>query len=100
MIPRLPATPAARAQRKADLLLASGLMREQAVLSLDDVGGRADGLVRRVLVVKAWFSSPLVMAVASGGAAAFAAAGPRRRGKLWRALRWAWLGWQALQPRR
>ncbi len=94
MIPKLPSDPALRAQRKANLLLASQLMRNQAQVAFDDVGGRADGLVRRVLVVKEWFSHPVVMAAAGTGAAFFAGAGRQRRGKLWRAMRWGLMAWR------
>lgn len=40
MIPRIPEDPARRAQRKADLLMASQLLRGQAVLAVDDLGDR------------------------------------------------------------
>ena len=52
MIPRIPADPALRGQRKANLLLASELLRGQAQTAVDDIGQRADGLVHRVLVVR------------------------------------------------
>ena len=66
MIPKLPADPAARAQRKANLLLASELMRGQAVAAFDQVGERADGWANRLLWIKGLFSQPAVLAVASG----------------------------------
>ncbi|HEY0955344.1 MAG TPA: hypothetical protein VGE36_11345 [Roseateles sp.] len=97
MIPKLPADPAARAQRKANLLLASELMRGQAVAAFDSVGERADGWANRLLWIKGLFSQPAVLAVASGGAAFFAAAGRQRRGKLLAALRWGWLAWRLLR---
>ena len=50
MIPRIPTDPRLRAERKADLLMASELLRGQAQSAVDDLGGRADGLVRRVEV--------------------------------------------------
>ena len=100
MIPRIPHDPRLRAERKANLLLASELLRGQAQLAVDDLGQRADGWVRRVLVVRDWLSNPVVLAAASGGAAFFATAGHRRRGQFWRGLRWAWLGWQVWQRRR
>lgn len=99
MIPKLPTDPVQRAQRKENLLLASALMRDQAQASVDDLGGRADGLVRRVLVVRDWFSHPAVLAAASTGAAFFAASGRQRQGRLWRGLRWAWLAWRVLKRR-
>ena len=94
MIPRIPADPALRSERKANLLLASELMRGQAALSVDDVGQRADGWVRRILAWRDLLSNPVVLAAASGGAALFAGAGADRRGKLWRGLRWAWLAYK------
>lgn len=100
MTPRIPADPAQRAERKANLLLASAVLRGQAVLAVDDLGDRADGVARRVLTVREWLSHPAVVAALGGGAAFFAAAGPRRRGQLWRGLRWAWLAWQTWGRRR
>lgn len=99
MIPRIPTDPRLRAERKADLLMASELLRGQAQSAVDDLGGRADGLVRRVLVVRGWLSDPVVLAAASSGAAFFAAAGQKQRGRLWRGLRWAWLAWRVLRKR-
>lgn len=97
MIPRIPDDPARRALRKADLLMASALLRDQAALAVDDIGGRADGWARRVLVVRDWLGHPAVLAAFSGGAAFFATAGAKRRGLLWRGLRWAWLTWKLMQ---
>lgn len=94
MIPRIPDDPALRARRKADLLLASELLRTQSALAVDDIGRRADGWVRRVLAWRELLTNPVVLAVAGGGAAFFAGAGQDRRGKLWRGLRWAWLAWR------
>ncbi|HEY8876303.1 MAG TPA: hypothetical protein VIN03_01995 [Roseateles sp.] len=100
MIPRIPADPALRAQRKADLLLASGLLRGQAALAVDDLGGRADGWVSRILAWRNLLSNPIVVAAAGLGATLFAGAGQERRGKLWRGLRWAWLAWRVLSRRK
>ncbi|MDR7270832.1 hypothetical protein J2X20_003490 [Pelomonas saccharophila] len=94
MIPRIPTDPVQRAERKANLLLASELMRGQAALSVDDVGQRADGWVRRILSWRDLLTNPVILAAASGGAALFAGAGADRRGKLWRGLRWAWLAYK------
>ncbi|MGM9482220.1 hypothetical protein ACS5PN_13610 [Roseateles sp. NT4] len=94
MIPRIPDDPALRAQRKANLLLASEVMRGQAALSVDDIGKRADGWVVRILAWRDLLASPVVLATASGAAALFAGAGRDRRGKLWRGLRWAWLAYK------
>jgi len=94
MIPRIPDDPALRAQRKANLLLASELMRGQAALCVDDLGGRADGWVVRILAWRKLLTHPVVLAGASGAAALFAGAGRERRGKLWHGLRWAWLAYK------
>jgi hypothetical protein len=99
MIPRIPHDPRLRAERKADLLLASGLLRGQAQLAVDDLGQRADGWVRRVLTLRDWLSNPIVLAAAGSGAAFLATAGQRRRGQVWRGLRWAWLAWQVWRRR-
>lgn len=94
MIPRIPADPAERAERKANLLLASELLRGQAALAVDDLGERADGWARRLMAWRSLLSNPAVLAAAGGGAAFFAAAGQKRRGQFWRGLRWAWLAWR------
>jgi len=99
MIPRIPADPALRERRKADLLLASELLRGQAALAVDDLGGRADGWALRVQAWRNLLSSPVVVAAAGLGAALFAGAGVQRRGKLWRGLRWAWLAWRLWQAK-
>lgn len=99
MIPRIPTDPRLRAERKADLLLASGLLRGQAQRDAEDLGDRADVIARRVLVVRGWLTDPAVLAVASGAGAFFAAAGRKRRGKLAGVLRWAWLAWRLLRRR-
>lgn len=99
MIPRIPDDPKLRDERKANLLLASELLRGQVQRDVDDVGERADDVVRRALVVRDWVTNPAVLAAASGGAAFFAAAGGRRRGKLMAAVRWAWLAWRVLRKR-
>ena len=90
-------TPEQRASRKADLLLASEVMREHAVGSFDDIGGRADVWGMRALWLKAWVSSPAVLAAAGGGAAFFAGLGKRGRGKWLGLMRWGWLAWRVLR---
>jgi hypothetical protein len=100
MRPRISAQSAARDERKANLLLASQLLRGQAALAVDDVGQRADSWVLRVVAWRNLLTHPAVVAAAGGSAAFFAAVGPQRRGRLWRGLRWAWLGWKLLQKRR
>jgi len=99
MIPRIPQDPLLRSERKANLLLASELLRGQAQRDVDDLGQRADGLVNRVLTVRDWLTDPMVLAAAGSGAAFFAAAGKKRRGQLWRGLRWAWLVWRVWRKR-
>jgi hypothetical protein len=100
MIPRIPADPAERAERKANLLLASELLRGQAVLSVDAIGQRADGWALRVMAWRRLLSNPAVLAVATGGAAFFAGAGRERRGKLLSLLRWGWLAWRVWRRER
>lgn len=100
MISRIPVSPQQRAERKANLLLASALLRGQATLAVDDLGGRADVWVRRVQAWRAVLSNPIVLAVAGGGAAFFATSGQRGRSRLWRGLRWGWLAWRIWQRRR
>lgn len=97
MIPKIPADPAARDARKANLLLASEVLRGQAALAVDDLGGRADRWAVRILAWRKLLSHPLVLATAGGGAAFFAASGPAGRSRLWRGLRWAWLAWRVLR---
>ena len=98
-MPRGPQHLTPRAERKADLLLASELLRGQVQRDVDDLGQRADGLANRALVVRDWLSDPVVLAAAASGAAFFTAAGPRRRSQFWRGLRWAWLVWRLLGKR-
>jgi hypothetical protein len=99
MIPRIPQDPVLRSERKANLLLVSELLRGQAQRDVDDLGQRADGLVNQALVVRDWLTDPVVLAAASSGAAFFAAAGHKKRGQLWRGLRWAWLAWRVWRKR-
>ncbi|KQW45416.1 MULTISPECIES: hypothetical protein [unclassified Roseateles] len=94
MITRIPTDPALRSRRKADLLLASQLLRGQAALAVDDLGGRADGWVLRVRAWRKVLSHPIVLTAAGGAATFFATAGKGRRGRLWRGMRWAWLAWR------
>lgn len=97
MIPRIPQDPQQRAERKANLVLASQLLRGQAQRDVNALGQRADGVVNRALAVRDWLSDPVVLAAASSGAAFFAAAGQKRRGQFWRGLRWAWLVWRVVR---
>lgn len=97
MIPKIPDDPVARAERKANLLLASEVLRGQATLAVDDLGGRADRWAVRILAWRNLLSNPVVLASAGGGAAFFAAIGPQQRGRFWRGLRWAWLAWRVLR---
>jgi hypothetical protein len=94
MIPKIPADPGQRSERKANLLLASELMRGQAALSVDDIGQRGDTWVRRILSWRDLLANPIVLAAAGSGAAFFATAGGQNRDRLWRGLRWAWLAWR------
>jgi hypothetical protein len=69
---RLPADPRARARRKQDLLLASGLAREQAVVAIGEIGQRADQVARALIQVRAWLVDPRLWLV--GGVVASAVA--------------------------
>lgn len=99
MIPRIPSDPRLRDERKANLLLASELLRGQVQRDVTDLGDRADAVVSRVLVVRGWLSDPTVLAAAGGAAAFFATAGRKKRGKLMGAVRWAWLAWRIWRKR-
>ncbi len=90
---RIPVDPVARSQRKADLLLASGVLRGQADLALDDLGERADLWGRRWQWLRAQLSDPWVKAAGVAGAAFMAGSG-RRRAHLWRLARWGVLAWR------
>ena len=84
-------------QRKEDLLLASALARGQAIGSFNEVAGRADGIVARIVKLRQWLSNPLLWLV--GGAAAVAATAlSSRRPQALRAagsvLRWGLLAWR------
>ena len=100
MIPSIPHDPLARAERKANLLLASQLLRGQARRDVDELSQRADSLVSRVLTARDWLTDPVLLAAVSGGAAFFAAAGQKKRSQLWRGLRWAWLAWRVWRRHR
>jgi hypothetical protein len=81
-----------RDQRKQNLLLASRLARGQAVVALDELGGRADAVAYRVARVHAWLSSPLVWTVGSAVGVLVLTA-TLRRVRIVRVLRWGWLAW-------
>jgi hypothetical protein len=95
VIPRLPVDRARRAERKADLLLASQLLRGQAVLAVDDIGERADVWGRRWQAVRGWLADPVVLATGSAAAAFMAGASGGQRGPLIRGVRLALLAWRA-----
>lgn len=58
-------TPLQRGQRKENLLLASRLARGQAVIAVDELGGRADAVADSVDRLCEWASNPLVLTVGS-----------------------------------
>ncbi len=62
MIPKIPADPAERAERKANLLLASALLRGQAAVAVDELAGRADGWAVRLMAWRNLLSNPIVLA--------------------------------------
>ncbi len=90
---RVPTDPAARARRKAELLLASGVLRGQAGQALGDLGERADLWGGRWLWLRTQLSDPWVRAAGVAGAAFMASSGRRRAG-LWRLARWGMLAWR------
>lgn len=92
-MPRIPSDPAARERRKADLLLASGLLRGQAVIAVDDLGERADVWGRRWQWLRAQLADPWVQAAGAAGMAFMAGAGRRRAG-IWRLLRGGLVAWR------
>lgn len=59
----VPADPAARARRKADLLAASSLLRWHAAGAVDELSDRADALARRVVQMRHLATSPTVRLV-------------------------------------
>lgn len=87
-------TPAERAQRRKDLLLASQLLRLQAGAALGQLGERADAAERFVGRARAALTGPLGWAGAGLLVVVLLrrprARTPRRRP--W--LRWAWLAWR------
>ena len=98
MIPPLPADPARRAARKQDLLLASALLRGQAVAAVDDLGERADVWARRWLWLQAQLGDPWVRAASAVGAAFLAGSGPGRS-RWMRLLRWGLVAWRMWRRR-
>jgi hypothetical protein len=92
VIPHPPADPVARERRKSDLLLASELVRGQAVTALGQVGSRVDWAARGAIRLRAWATQPPVWI--AGGALALLLL-PRLR--VLRVLRWGLLGVRAWQ---
>lgn len=96
--------PAARERRKQDLLLASRLLRVQAVVAADQLAERADRWAERVAQVRALASSPAVRLAGVALLAVMLGRALRRRpsatvaaraGWSSRLVRWGWLGWRA-----
>lgn len=98
MIPRIPDDLARRAERKQDLLLASALLRGQAVAAVDDLGERADVWGRRWQWLQAQLADPWVRAATTVGAAFMAGSGPGRS-RWMRLLRWGLVAWRAWRRR-
>lgn len=93
MIRKPPADPVERAQRKADLLLASQLLRLQADVALDQVGQQADRWALRWQMLRGWMGDLRVASAAVAAAGLWVGAGSRRAGLL-RGLRWCWMAWR------
>jgi len=94
MTSRRPPTPAERSRRKHDLLLASALARQQAMVAIDQISRRADWLVGGYRQLRAWVAVPQVGTVASL-AASVAALMALRHVRTFRLLRWGMLSWRA-----
>lgn len=95
---RVAQTPAQRAQRKQDLLMASQMLRLHAAEALDDLSDRVDGVARRLQSIRSFFTSPWGLG-ALGLVGAWIARGKAKAKKksplsLPRLIRWAWLGWR------
>ena len=84
---------AQRTRRKQDLLLASALVRHQAVISMDQIGQRVDRVVLGYRQVRGWLSVPQI-GMASGLAASVVTLLAVRHVRLFRTLRWALVGWR------
>jgi hypothetical protein len=93
-VTRRPAlAPPQREQRKQDLLLASRLARGQALIALDELGGRADVVADNVVRVRDWLSSPLVLTLGSA-LSALVLTHKMRRSQRVGLLSRAWPMWQ------
>ena len=90
---RPPLTPAQRARRKQDLLLASSMARRQALLAINQISQRADRVVGIYHQVRAWMVVPQV-ATGASLAASLAALLALRKVRSFRLLRWGQLGWR------
>ncbi len=88
-----PRTPAERSRRKQDLLLASSLARQQAMVAIDQISLRADLLVGSCRRVRGWMAVPHAGTVAGLGAS-MAALLALRHVRGFRLLRWGLLGWR------
>lgn len=93
MTPDPAAERARRQRRKQDLLLASALARGQAVVAIDQIGQRADGLILGYRQLRSWIALPQAGAV-GGVLASVAAMVALRRLRVFRLLRWGLLGWR------
>jgi len=87
-----------RDQRKLNLLLASRLARGQAMIALDELGGRADSVADSVARVREWLSSPLVWTLGSAVGALLLSIRKRRAGGVGLlSLVWpAWRVWRSV----
>lgn len=88
-----PVAGTAREQRKQNLLLASRLARTQAVLAIDEIGGRMDAVAHGVQRVRLWLSDPRVW-VAAGATTGLVAVLALRRLRAFRLMRWGWAAWR------
>lgn len=86
-------TPAQRSRRKQDLLLASALARNQAMVAINQISQQADVVVGSYRQVRAWMSVPQVGTAASVAASVVALLALRHV-RSFRLLRWGLLAWR------
>jgi hypothetical protein len=89
-------------RRRRDLLLASGLARNQALGAFEELAEQADTVADQVVSLRRWLSNPLVWTAASASGAFLLgivlrrppAAGRAPRTGMASVLRWGWLAWR------
>lgn len=84
---------AQRTRRKQDLLLASALVRQQAVIAVGQIGQRVNVIVLGYRQVRGWLTVPQ-MGMAVGVVGSLATLLAMRHLRAFRLLRWALVGWR------